>query len=215
MIKQLIKEEIDFTKICQRAIPVISRMDILSISHIKDAFGYGDIKSELIFNYFVNHVKNFNGSINTSDRLKSFGILEHIGGTLFLYFNHSIKSLGKLKYIGGDFSIHNSELTDIGDLERINGGMDTNNCLLKSLGKLKYIGGQTDLEFSSLETLGSLEEVNGSLNLTGSWKLKSLGNLKHVLNNLRVDSTPITLEQTKNIKVGGDVVTDDQSQTED
>lgn len=212
MIKQLIKEEIDFTKICQRAIPIISRMEILSISHIKDTFGYNNEKSEMILNYFVNNVKKFNGTINT-DRLKTFGTLEYVGGSIFLYYDDNIKTLNKIKYIGGNLSIHQSKLMDIGNLERIEGGMDTDNCLLTSLGKLKYIGGQTDLEFSDLENLGDLEQVNGSLNLTGSWELKSLGKLKSVRNNLRLDSTIINLEQTKNIKVGGDIVTDDQDQT--
>jgi len=186
MIKQLLKEDINFIKICQRAIPIISRMDILSISDIINASG-----------------------------LKSFGNLEYVGGSIFLYYNDEIETLNKIKYIGGDLSIYYSDLIDLGDLEHIERGMDTMVCLLKSLGKLKYIGGQTDLEFSDLENLGNLEEVNGSLNLTGSWKLKNLGKLKSVRGNLRLDSTLITLKQTKNIKVGGDLVTNDQIQTED
>jgi hypothetical protein len=77
--------------------------------------------------------------------------------------NTSIKSLGKLKRVGGSLDLSYSQIEDLGDLEEVGWDLRLKNTPIKSLGKLKRVGGSLDLSYSQIEDLGDLEEVGLSI----------------------------------------------------
>jgi hypothetical protein len=93
--------------------------------------------------------------------------------------NTPIKSLGKLKRVGKNLDLSNSQIEDLGDLEEVRLNLYLNNTPIKSLGKLKRVGRNLDLYYSQIEDLGDLEEVRGSLGLSNT-PIKSLGKLKRL-----------------------------------
>ena len=90
-----------------------------------------------------------------------------------------IKSLKKLKRVGGSLDLFYSQIEDLGDLEEVGGSLDLRPTHIKSLGKLKRVGWSLDLSNSQIEDLRDLEEVGGNLNLKNTL-IKSLGKLKRV-----------------------------------
>jgi len=93
--------------------------------------------------------------------------------------NTIIKSLGKLKRVGGSLNLSGSQIEDLGDLEEVRFNLYLQNTPIKSLGKLKRVGGDLNLLGSQIEDLGDLEEVRFNLYLQNT-PIKSLGKLKRV-----------------------------------
>jgi hypothetical protein len=104
--------------------------------------------------------------------------------------NTPIKSLGKLKWVGGDLYLSSSQIEDLGDLEEVGWDLYLENTPIKSLGKLKWVGGDLDLSNSQIEDLGDLEEVGWDLHLENT-PIKSLGKLKWVGGDLYLSSSQI------------------------
>ena len=74
--------------------------------------------------------------------------------------NTIIKSLGKLKRVGGSLNLSGSQIEDLGDLEEVRFNLYLQNTPIKSLGKLKRVGVDLNLLGSQIENLGDLEEVD-------------------------------------------------------
>jgi hypothetical protein len=104
--------------------------------------------------------------------------------------NTPIKSLGKLKRVGGYLFLSYSQIEDLGDLEEVGMSLDLIDTPIKSLGKLKRVGGGLYLSYSQIEDLGDLEEVGMSLDLIDT-PIKSLGKLKRVGGDLYLSNSQI------------------------
>jgi hypothetical protein len=92
--------------------------------------------------------------------------LQIIGSDLHIDHNANLKSLGKLKYIGGSLTLD----SDKAELEEIK---------LESLGDLKIVEGDVVLTGSRVKSLNRLLTIGGSINFTGS-VVKDLGQLTNV-----------------------------------
>jgi hypothetical protein len=101
--------------------------------------------------------------------------LESAFCTLDLY-NTPIKSLGKLKRVGRNLYLSNSQIEDLGDLEEVRWDLHLENTPIKSLGKLKRVGRDLYLSNSQIEDLGDLEEVRRLIYLSRTQK-----NLEEIL----------------------------------
>jgi hypothetical protein len=80
------------------------------------------------------------------------------------YFNlngcKKIKTLGKLKKVGGYLTLAGSSIESLGELEFVEGFFSLWGCKkIKTLGKLKKVGDFLYLGDSSIESLGELEFV--------------------------------------------------------
>jgi len=111
--------------------------------------------------------------------------------------NTPIKSLGKLKRVGGSLNLSYSQIEDLGDLEEVGEYLDLRNTPIKSLRKLKRVGRSLYLVGRSLyfsdfqiEDLGDLEEVGEYLDLKNT-PIKSLGKLKRVGKDLDLSDSQI------------------------
>lgn len=119
-----------------------------------------------------------------------------------------IHSLGKIKRITGSLGLSESTLTDLGELEIIEGDFWTSNNIvalrLTSLGNLKHVSGDVTLRYSPIQSLGQLEEVGGRLSLRDT-PITSLRPLKIVRGHLFL---PVRFKQAKElnqIKVIGSI----------
>lgn len=116
---------------------------------------------------------------NSTSKLNDLGELTEIVSNLNLYNNYSLKSLGKLKSIGGHAEFVDSKVEDLGELESIGRLANFTRSKIKSLGNLKSIGGTAQFSESKVEDLGSLKEIGGNAYFDYS-QVKSLGNLKSI-----------------------------------
>ncbi len=90
-----------------------------------------------------------------NSKLKDFGDLREVGVNLNIEQDHSIKTLGtKLKKIGEDLLIDNSDVESLGSLEYIGGSISLRGCNLKDIGNLKYVGGFIIMSDEQAEIFG-------------------------------------------------------------
>ena len=89
---------------------------------------------------------------------------------------------GKPFIFDDDLDLSYTEITSLGNLQSVNGGLNLSGCdKLNSLGNLQSVNGFLDLSWcNNLTSLGNLQSVNGNLNLYNCNKLNSLGNLQSV-----------------------------------
>ena len=128
--------------------------------------------------------------------IKSLGKLKSVGGRLMLV-ETDIMSLGNLETIGGDFTMIDfkiSSLESLGNLKSVGGSMNLSYAPIKSLGKLTSVGDYLDLEGSSVESFGDLTSVGGDLYLFGTPLLE-----KYTEEEIR-----------KIVRVSGNIFTEDQ-----
>lgn len=110
----------------------------------------------------------------------------YVGPPIFqgdLIPNKRVKSLGCLKAVRGNLSLHKqTELGDLGKLTVVEGHLDLAGCTnLKSLGLLNKVQHWANLDNClNLKSLGNLAFVGTFLSLTNVPKLKSLGSLNCV-----------------------------------
>jgi len=115
--------------------------------------------------------KVIDGDLDLRDiPITSLGNAEFINGDLVLFNNETLKSLGRVKEIKGSLGISYSSIEDLGDLERVEGGIFAlevfSRSKLKSLGKLQYVGQHLDIRRTNLKDFGNLKYVGGDLYLT-------------------------------------------------
>lgn len=171
MIK-LIKEDIN-KKI--GLIKLIQKQPEVSLNHIMDLLGYSVDKTMEVIQLFLNNTEKYDGSI--------------------ILYGARIKSLGKLKYIGGELDLAtNTSLESLGNLEHVDGTLDLEESEISSLGNLKYVGGRFLLRFNGmLNSLEKLEHIGGNCDLRHS-KITSIGKLKYVGGCFSIRETPIALK---------------------
>ena len=120
-------------------------------------------------------------------------LLAHIiqieGNADFRYTN--ITDLGNLEKIGGDAHFGFSEIRSLGKLKEIGKNAYFSDSKITTLGNLEYIGGNTNLEDSHIESLGNLKEIGGNLKLIDS-PVTTLGNLEIINGNVSFANTEIT-----------------------
>lgn len=83
------------------------------------------------------------------------------------------------KQHNGYLDLYNSEITSLGKIEHVDGGVNLMSSKITSLGNLKSVNGDLYLFETKLKSLGKLESVNGDLILYGV-DITSLDNLDHV-----------------------------------
>ena len=104
-----------------------------------------------------------------------------------------LKAMLQQKHIEGDLDLSEvPEITDLGNVETINGNLYLRNSKVASLGNLTSVGGFLYLDNSEVASLGNLISVGGYLSLYNS-KVASLGNLTSVGRNLSLNGSKIAL----------------------
>ena len=83
---------------------------------------------------------------------------------------------GKPLWITGYVSLRNTPTVSLGNVARIEGGLDISKTKIKSLGNLTTIFGNADFSNSEVENLENLTMIGGYADFQGS-KIKDLGNL--------------------------------------
>jgi hypothetical protein len=80
----------------------------------------------------------------------------------------SINRILNQKHIDGDLDLHNTPITDLGQLESVGGNLDLFDTPITNLGQLESVGGYLYLSGTPITNLGQLESVGGDLNLSGT-----------------------------------------------
>jgi len=97
----------------------------------------------------------------------SLGKLEFCGSLLLAGL--PLTDMGALEAVDGRAFIQDTDLTDLGNLIRIEGSLTLpENEQLTSLGNLEYVGGDISLNGTEISTLGKLTHIGGSLDARGS-----------------------------------------------
>jgi hypothetical protein len=115
MLKELIKEDIKL----QKLVKLISKMEHISLTSLHDKLGYDDGFNIDLIKHFLELTEKYDGSID--------------------FENIQIKSLGKLKYVGGDLDLFLTNLKSLGNLEYVGGYLNIQGTKIKSLGKLNHV----------------------------------------------------------------------------
>lgn len=145
-------------------------------------------------------LKKVGGTLQIGDcNIKDLGELEEVGVNLWIEEATNLKSLSKLKKIGGSFE-GGENLESLGELEYIGGNATFRRCKkLKDTGKIKEIGywanfaksnierlpelrrigTAADFNYSRIEDLNKLEEIGSSANFSNSM-VRKLGKLKFI-----------------------------------
>jgi len=118
MLKELIKENIKLQKLMK----CLTKMKHISLESLHDTLGYDDGFNVDLIKYFLESTEKYDGSID----------LEGL----------KIKSLGKLKYVGGNLDLYYSDLRNLGNLEFVGGHLNIQGTKIKSLGKLNHVEGK-------------------------------------------------------------------------
>jgi len=104
-----------------------------------------------------------------------------IVGNVNLYDRQDISDLGNLVGVEGGLNLGWSSIESLGELEFVGGDFSLWGCKnIKTLGKLKKVGGHLYMNMSSIESLGKLEEVTKDFDLCDCQNIKTLGKLKKV-----------------------------------
>jgi len=68
----------------------------------------------------------------------------------------------------GDSNLIGTQIKDLGNLEKVGGGLYLYESKIKDLGNLQSVGGSLDLEGTQIKDLGNLQSVGGDLYLKGT-----------------------------------------------
>ena len=89
-----------------------------------------------------------------------------------------LQVLNGVEKVKGCLGISDSSLKSLGDLKEITGDfwMSSHTVFsrLTSLGKLEKIGGEVSLRYSNIIDLGALREVGGKFSLRDTWRIRSI-----------------------------------------
>ena len=114
-----------------------------------------------------------------------------------------LESQGNPRYsIGGDLNLRESDIKTLGNLVKVEGTLNLNNCgNLQSLGKLEYVGDALDLRNTKIETLGNLNYVDFDLYLDAEYikTLDSLGNLEYVGGDLYWEGCDYNIDEIEEV----------------
>ena len=168
-----------------RAAKKIKKEIIKRKKDLKEAIENNDTKT--IYNYFgIDVEENKDGYLTLSKykqpsdfyTYKSLGIDEN-------------KLFEKVKEIKGVANFMNSELTDLGNLEKIGGNAYFSNSRITNLANLKTIGGEADFRISKISDLGNLKTIKGNAYFYAS-KIINLGNLETIAGSADFNYSAVT-----------------------
>ena len=140
-----------------------------------------------------------------NSQITDFGNLEEIGGNACFYASQ-VTNLGNLETIGGDADFTNSQVTDLGNLQTISGNADFINSQITDFGNLEKIEGNAYFNYSQITNLANLEIIGGNADFRNS-QVTDLGNLEKIGGEVYIKNSPLTVEDFKNIKIGGQIST--------
>jgi len=110
---------------------------------------------------------------------KSLGKLKKVDGYLFIDPDSQIEDSGDLEEVRGDFDPHLSPIKSLRKLRKVGGSLNLFRCEIENLGDLEEVGGDLDLRYTTITSLGKLKRVGGSLFLSDS-QIEDLGYLEEV-----------------------------------
>ena len=110
---------------------------------------------------------SLSGMLNLGDTdVESLGNLISIEEDLILYHAPLIKTLGKLKYVGGGCNLYMSGIKDLGDLEYVGSYLDLRNTDVNSFGNLSDVK-DIYAHNTPLELKYSKEQIRSMINVEG------------------------------------------------
>ena len=115
-----------------------------------------------------------------------------------------ITNLNNLKYIGWAAYFCDSRITDLENLEYIGENANFKFSRVTNLGNLKNIGGYAYFSDSNITDLGNLTRIGWSAYFSDS-KVTDLGHLKRIGEDAYIENSPLTIEDFKNVKIGGSI----------
>jgi hypothetical protein len=123
-------------------------------------YAYCNLDLQNIPNKSLGKLKKVDGYlfIGPDSQIEDSGDLEEVRGDFDPHLS-PIKSLRKLRRVGGRLNLFGSEIENLGDLEEVGSDLDLSYTTITSLGKLKRVGGSLFLSDSQIEDPGYLEEV--------------------------------------------------------
>lgn len=131
--------------------------------------------------------------------------IEYIMGSIYLFMDHNIKSLGSIESLQTFDATDASVLKDLGNLKETKNHFRLFCCrAMTSLGKLKKVGKHCNLQYTDIKSLGALEYIGGDLILSKDVKLEDIGNLKYVGGKLKISDEQAKIFGDKVYKDGDD-----------
>jgi hypothetical protein len=120
----------------------------------------------------------------SQDNMAFYLAFGKIPGSVTFRAEHKIISLGNIEQIDGELVLSETEINDLGKLNRVGGSFwiaQTNRPFtkLENLGDLRFVGGDLNIKSSPIKSLSNLINVGGTLNLRKT-SIESLGELMHV-----------------------------------
>ena len=197
---------------------------VTNLGNLKIIGGNANFKYSKVTN--LGNLETIGGDADfTNSQVTDLGNLQTIGRNA--YFNYSqITNLANLEIIGGNADFRNSQITDFGNLEEIGGNACFYASQVTNLGNLETIGGDADFYDSQITDLGNLEKIEGKAYFNYSQvtdlgnlekigegvvfndsQVTDLGNLEKIGGEVYIKNSPLTVEDFKNIKIGGQIST--------
>ena len=125
-----------------------------------------------------------------------------IVGDVELSKRKDISDLGNLVRVDGDLNLVFSSIQSLGNLKYVAGDLFLHNTPIQSLGNLVRVDGDLDLRRSSIQSLENLQYVGGNLNLVRT-PIKSLGNLEYIGEEIWISRNhKIPQEELTKFKIG-------------
>lgn len=124
-------------------------MDILKESDLDRMISQGEINGDIIIRgekiSTLKNVKTINGYLGISDSsIKSLGELKEVKGDFFISIKHvysNINSLENLEFVGGDLILRYSNIKELGALKKVGGKLSLRDTDIENLGFLQFVGG--------------------------------------------------------------------------
>ena len=105
--------------------------------------------------------------------------------------NSAVTNLGNLEYIDGNLFLSDSQVINLGNLKTVKGSVEFANSKLENTGKLKNIKGSANFGYSSIKNIDSIEYIDGNA-WFGDSKITELKNLKIIGKNADFNGSQIT-----------------------
>lgn len=122
------------------------------------------------------------------------------------YFSNSqVVDLRSLEYIRGDADFSNSQAIDLRNLKSIGEFANFSHSRVTDLRSLKSIGEGAIFSYSKVIDLRNLRSIGMSADFSHS-QVANISKLKLVKDNVFIKNSPLTIEDFKNVKVGGKIL---------
>lgn len=169
------------------------------MSYWKDIYTYDQLNSLIKDGVITESFWVNNTSVNKLQGVKEI----RIGQSGIVHFKN-LTEIGDLEYIDGEFSFWGN-ISNLRNLKYV-GGTLRYGAPIKSLGKLVEVGGDLRPTTNELEDLGDLRKVGGTADFRGMVHLKQLGTLKEVGENLNLVKALKGKYDLANVNVKGRII---------